>query len=212
MEFTATLLSHDFLTSSENDTHTVQASRDLWNRVVRSETGGRIFLRMIADEKEWIAPLGNPVIHDTNARFSEDTIFMPFWMIDAAGFNGSGENITCEVLNTDAFPEATKITLKVVDSAFYNSDVKEQLEIALTRLGVIRKHTTLQIPIDSLGGFLIDIFVVATEPADIVLCEGEEVTLEFEEPVDHFEIPASTPITSARPPTPIPIPQLPRWC
>ena len=122
-------------------------------------------------------------------------------MANAANLNACGEKVHVEVMNTDAFPEATKIVLKVVDSAFYRADVKEQLESALTRIGIVRKHTTLEIPLDELDGFPVEVFVVSTEPADLVLCEGDEVAIEFEEPVDHYSPPPS-PIP--RPPTPIP--------
>jgi hypothetical protein len=47
--------------------------------------------------------------------------------------------------------------------------------------------------------FIEDLFIANTEPADVVLCDGEEVALEFEEPVDHFE-PATE---QKRPSTPI---------
>ena len=92
-----------------------------------------------------------------------------------------------EILTEEAFPQATKIILRVVDSAFYNSDVKKELEVALTRLGIIKKNQLLHIPIEALDNFTVDIYVSELEPANIVLCEGEEVVVEFEEPVDAFE-------------------------
>ena len=126
---------------------------------------------------------------------------MPIWMLDAAGFEGSGEVLKCSLLTNDAFPEATKITLRVVDSAFYNSDVKAELEAALTNLGILRRHTTIQIPVKRLGDFPVELFVSELEPADCVLCDGDEIAVEFEEPVDHYEPPSTS---YQRPPTPIP--------
>ena len=128
-------------------------------------------------------------------------------MIDSAGISGLGDEVEIEVLNEEAFPPATRIVLKVVDSAFYTSDIKEELEKALSAIGVIRKHTTLQIRVSSLGDFPVDLFIANTEPADVVLCDGEEVALEFEEPVDYFEPPVSvSPVIpeEKRPSTPIP--------
>jgi hypothetical protein len=121
-------------------------------------------------------------------------------MIDSGHFYGNGEELNVEILSEEAFPPATRIVLKVVDSAFYNSDVKDELEKALSAIGVIRAHTTLQIPIKALGGYPIDLFVSETEPANIVLCDGEEVIVEFEEPVDHV----MPPLPVERPGTPIP--------
>ena len=204
MEFDAALFSQAFLNSDQNDTFSVQASTELWKRIITSENSGRVFLRIRTDTvKEWIVPLGQPILENTiiDTETETENLYLPLWMANAANLNACGENVHVEVMNTDAFPEATKIVLKVVDSAFYRADVKEQLESALTRIGIVRKHTTLEIPLDELDGFPVEVFVVSTEPADLVLCEGDEVAIEFEEPVDHYSPPPS-PIP--RPPTPIP--------
>jgi hypothetical protein len=126
-------------------------------------------------------------------------------MIDAWKLTGEGEELDIQVMNEEFFPQATRIKLRVIDSAIYNSDIKDELEKALSALGVIQEHTTLQIPVSALGGYLVEVFISETEPANIVLCDGEEVALEFEEPVDQIAAPPP------RPPTPIPAPvqQLP---
>jgi len=186
MEVTLQLWSKDYSPIECNDPFTAQVSHDLWNRIMRDEEGKRHFLRI----HDWIVPCGQPVTYEG------DHAFLPLWMIDSAGISGFGDEVNIEVLNEEAFPPATRIVLKVVDSAFYSSDIKDELEKALSAIGVIRKHTTLQIRVSALGDFPVDVFVANTEPADVVLCDGEEVTLEFEEPVDQFEPP--------RPPTPIP--------
>lgn len=204
MEFDAELFSQAFLSSDNTDAFSVQVSSNLWKRIVESENSGRAFLRIRTEtEKEWIVPLGQPILENTiiNTETETENLYLPLWMANASYMNACGEKVHVEVMNTDAFPEATKIILKVVDSAFYRADVKEQLESALTRIGIVRKHTTLEIPLDELDGFPVEVFVVSTEPADLVLCEGDEVAVEFEEPVDYYSPPPS-PIP--RPPTPIP--------
>ena len=82
-----------------------------------------------------------------------------------------------------------------------NKLLKEELEKTLTAMGVVRSQSILQIPIESLSGFRVEVFITKTEPSDIVLCEGEEVIVEFEEPVDHYEPPQrpSTPIPTEEP-------------
>jgi hypothetical protein len=65
-------------------------------------------------------------------------------------------------------------------------------------MGVIKQHTTLQIPIQALGGYTVEVFIAETEPANVVLCDGEEVAVEFQEPLDQIAPPI--------PPTPIPEP------
>jgi hypothetical protein len=200
MEFRANLCSQAFLSSKDEDNFSFQASRSLWQKIVRSEDIGRIFLRISTEDppREWIAPLGHPITEDMDM---EDTLFIPLWMASQAHptpFDACGEMVDATVMTTEAFPEATKLTLRVVDSAFYNSDVKGELELALSRIGIVRRHTVIKIPIENLSGFPVEVFVAGTEPADLVLCEGEEVAIEFEEPVDHYSPEPS------RPPTPIP--------
>jgi hypothetical protein len=197
MEVTLQLWSKDYSPVECNDPFTAQVSYDLWQRIMREDEGKRHFLRI----HDWIVPCGQPVNYEGNHAF------LPLWMIDSAGISGLGDEVEIEVLNEEAFPPATRIVLKVVDSAFYTSDIKEELEKALSAIGVIRKHTTLQIRVSSLGDFPVDLFIANTEPADVVLCDGEEVALEFEEPVDYFEPPVSvSPVTpeQKRPSTPIP--------
>jgi hypothetical protein len=181
-------------------THSFSAgvTESLWKKILENESAGRTFLRIQSDEKEWICPVGQPV----SEQNLDDAIFLPNWMISVAGFKGEGEFVTITDLEKEAFPEATKLVLRVVDSAFYNSQVKEELEQSLSEMGVVKKHTLLQIPIHGLGGFEIEVFVAHTEPADTVLCDGDEVVVEFEEPVDQVHVPQ-------RPPTPIPPPPLP---
>lgn len=125
---------------------------------------------------------------------------MPLWMIDAAQFGGEGEETTLDILDEEYFPEATKIVFRVVDSAIYNADIKEELEKALSSIGVVREHTTLQIPVEALGGYKVEVFVSKTEPANLVLCDGEEVAVEFEEPVDQISPP---PRVDTPPPSPV---------
>ena len=192
--------SQDFI--GEKASFHILVDESIWRQVYREmEEGGRIFLRLFNEGVDWISPMGGFV--KSFEQKSSKSVYLPIWMLDAMGLQGQGESITCSILTNDAFPEATKIKLRVVDSAFYNGDVKAELEQALSQLGILRKHTTVQIPIQALGGYPIELFVSELEPADCVLCDGEEVAVEFEEPLDHYEPP--------RPPTPIPSPppQLP---
>lgn len=196
MSKTVKLFSETYSPSKLCSSSTAALTESLWRTIMDEQTEGRAFLRIEYGGKEWFCPVGQPITED-----AEDALFLPNWMIDCGGFMGTGELCTMTVLTQEAFPEATKLVLKVVDSAFYNSEIKEELETALSSLGVVKQHTLLQIPIQNLGGFQVEVFVSKTEPADLVLCSGEEVVVEFEEPVDHYEPPP-------KPPTPIP-PQVP---
>lgn len=117
---------------------------------------------------------------DAHAADAHAPLFVPYWVLERLGANGMGETVTVEWRSEEAFPEATRIVLRPHDSAFYHGDAKAELEAALTRLGVLRTGDTVTIPLTVLGGFEIGFDVVATEPADVVLMQGDEVAIEFE--------------------------------
>ena len=197
MEHTVAVYSKIFLDSYDpNDWSNVAVDRSLWEEIHRIQTplfygaGGtlpvtpthRYFMQI--GSMECIVAIGNPIMTDSG---DDKKVYMPQWLLEQHGFQGEGEVSEVKILTEEAFPQATKIVLRVVDSAFYNSDVKKELEIALTRIGVIKKGQLLHIPIEALDNFVVDIYVSELEPANLVLCEGEEVVVEFEEPVDAFD-------------------------
>ena len=194
--------SNAYAPTGDADPFSIQVEKTLWERAMREESGKRKFLRIEHPEgfEEWIAPIGNPVTSEMESEHKHDDdcydVFLPLWMIDSAHLGGAGEQAVLEILDEEHFPQASRIVLRVIDSAFYNANVKEELERALSAIGVIRQHTTLQIPIQALDGYAVEVFISETEPANIVLCDGEEVAVEFQEPVDQIAPP--------RPPTPIP--------
>lgn len=225
MEHTVALYSIIFLDSYDpNDWSHISVDRSLWEEIHRIQAplfygeGGtlppapshRYFMQIGSMEEGCIVAVGNPIMGDET---EEKKIYVPQWIVEQYGLRGEGETCDVKILTEEAFPQATKIVLRVVDSAFYNSDIKRELEIALTRIGVIKKGQLLHIPIEALGDFIVDIYVSELEPANIVLCEGEEVAVEFEEPVDAFESKEEERETSPfavetaaglRPPTPVP--------
>jgi hypothetical protein len=190
MEKQVQIFSEAFCPVNITDHFTVTLSEDFWGDILSEHQEGRCFLHLQVGDSVWIAPVGQPV---KSNQFTQSTVYLPLWMLDSAGFQGIGETAMCTVLNNEAFPNASKITLRVIDSAFYTSEVKEELELALSSLGIVRKHSVLQIPIQSLSGYRVEVFVSNTEPCDILLCEGDEVIVEFEEPVDHYEPPPRVP-------------------
>lgn len=189
--------SNAFAPVPDTNLFSIQVPKEIWTEAMRNEGSRRKFLRIEHPQglEDWVAPLGAPYTSETDSEDPLQNVYLPLWMIDAAHFIGDGEESTMEILGEDFFPEATHIVFRVLDSAFYNADVKQELERALSAMGVIRQHTTLQIPIQALGGYPVEVFVSKTEPANLVLCDGEEVSVEFEEPVDQI-----------RPPTPEPPP------
>jgi hypothetical protein len=126
----------------------------------------------------------------------ENPIFVPLWMIppDVA----IGGDLEVEFFTDEAFPPATRIVLKPLDSAFYNTDAKEMLTAALTRLGVLQKEKTVMLRLEELGGYEMGFYITELEPADTVLLDADEVAVEFEEAADQWD--------GRRPGTPIPPP------
>lgn len=169
-----------------------------WRRITSEhEEATRVFAKVSFAGKSACLALGNPI-----ARESEvDSLYAPLWFLEQLGATGMGDSVEVEWLPESAFPEATRVLLRPHDSAFYHADAKEELECALTRLGVITSGMTITIPLMVLGGYEVSFDVVKTEPANIVLAEGDEVAMEFEEALDAAAaVAAATP----RPPTPIP--------
>jgi len=197
MEYTVQIYSKAFLdTEDESSWSNATLSRDLWQELFRDQHGQtRLFLSFPGSEHPVVCAVGNPHLSHTE----EHCVYLPYEILGKLGLEGGGEQRQITVFSEEAFPPAERIKIRFIDSAAYNSDVKEELEQALTKLGVLSNQTQYQIPIQSLGNFPVDIFVSEVEPADIVLCHGDEVAIEFEEPVDQI-----TPPPPARPPTPIP--------
>ena len=201
MDHTVALFSNGYLsTIHTTDWATATLSREFWEELYSQGTNqsDRQFLRFQHEDNTVVVAVGRPSM-DTNHLSSEPNhVYIDRMFLERLGLYGDGEPIRVTVFSQEAFPEASRIVLRSVDSAIYNSDVKQELEHALTQLGVLQLQTQLQIPIQALGSYPIDIFVSQLEPAEMVVCHGDEVVIEFEEPVDTIEPPAQ------RPPTPIP--------
>ena len=175
--YTMKLWSSIFL-DEQPDWATCSVPLEEWRRVTEENEGTRHIARISSGDREVFAALGAP-----NSA-EDEQIHLPSWLVDHLGLEGCGEEVEVTWLTQDAFPEATRIILRPQDSAFYHSDAKEELERALTRLGVLRTGDTIVVPLDCLGGYQIPFDVVLTEPSNIVLAQGDEVIIEFEGALD----------------------------
>jgi hypothetical protein len=104
---------------------------------------------------------------------------------------------------TELPPMATKIQIKPLDNALYCVDIAEVVSTVLSNWHVIQKGTIFEVPLTTLGGYPVEVFVENVEPQDCVLLRGE-VPLELSESVE--TVPEFQPQVQAppRPPTPIP--------
>ncbi len=192
------LWSSAFLPDEAPDWATCALEVGQWRRITcEHEDAARLIARiqLVGSEDPFYVALGSPVqpIHESPLP----KMYLPPWVLDRLGAGGAGDVAEVDWLPQDAFPEATRIILRPHDSAFYHADAKEELERGLTRLGVLMAGTTVEIPLDALGGYRVPFDIVATEPANIVLAHGEEVAIEFEEAWDAVGAPAAAPAPAA---------------
>jgi len=187
--------------------------QDDWERRLTESTDIRRLFAVISFSNEVTRVCAvEHVARRHTPQHMENPIFVPLWMLpeDAP----LGDTVEVEFFSQDAFPEASRIVLKPLDSAFYNTDAKEMLTESLTRLGVLKKGDTVLLNLEELGGYEMGFYVSELEPADIVLLNAEEVVVEFEEAADQWD--GRRPVTappeaerSAPPQAVTPIPEEP---
>jgi len=166
-------------------------SEKSWKRVTNEIITNRMFARVIKGDKFWICALGPPVLTETS---SMNSIFIPQWMLEQIHCNGDGEELEVEWLPAEVFDESTKIVLKSQNTTFHCEEIQDILSYELTKLAVLKKGDTIKVKIKDVS---VEFLVQNLEPASVVLCQGDEVTLEFEE--------------HSRPLTPYPFEEMPEF-
>lgn len=160
-------------------------SATAWREIHEEYTHAkRLFACIELDTKIAYCPLGHPIAINDDEYSGEQTLFVSPEVIGRLEGSGVGDNVKVLWLSEEAFPSATKIVLRPHDSAFYHVDAKEELEREFTRRGVLEEGQTISVALEALGGYEVLFDIVKTEPANIVLAEGEEVAIEFEEALD----------------------------
>ena len=188
----------------DGDRHvTCRVPERAWTRIHDANPEAkRLFAKISAGGSTAFCALGSPV---RPTDMSDAPLYLPEWILDRLPICGEGETVSVEWLPEEAFPEATRIILRPHDSAFYHADAKEELERMLTQIGILEQGITIKLPMSELGGYEIEFDVITVEPARLVLMQGDEVAMEFEEALD---APTTTQPLDApaalRPPTPIP--------
>lgn len=162
-------------------------TQSAWNHILEEVPGATRIIAQIRTGagRSLYCALGSPLLEQAAQVASpSNALFLPYWMLEHLEINGTGEEVEIEWLGEEAFPEATRILLRPHDSAFYHADAREELERGLTALGVVSQGSIIQIPLQVLGGFTVAFEVLLCEPANIVLAQGDEVAIEFEEALD----------------------------
>lgn len=176
----------------EVDSYCCYMNERLWKKIMNEQTTSRMFARIVKGDKYWLCSVGYPIQHG----YEQNSVFVPQWMLDQIQCNGDGENLEIDWFPAEAFDHSTKIILKPFDTTYQVGDVQEQLSVELTKLGILQKNTNIIIKMSELGGFEVMFHVTETEPASVVLCQGDEVALDFD--CSLIEAPI------ARPPSPYP--------
>ena len=161
---------------------------DEWRRITNDIPTTRMFGRILNEDKSWIVALGQPIrssIEDPKA------IFVPNWMLQQIDILGVGDYYEIQWMPADVFDISEHIVLKSNDVAYQCHDIQEQLSNELTKLGILQKNTEIHVMLPSLDNYVITFQIVNLSPASVVLCQGDEVSLEFE-------------VETIRQPTPIP--------
>jgi hypothetical protein len=189
--------SQEFLGDGDRDLYTVFLEDVAWRQLHdRLPDAKRIFAVIRAGDRSHVCALGHPVrggLRDGD----DEPVYVPPWMLQTLRIEGAGDIVEVEWIPEEFAPEATKIVLRPHESAFYHADAREELEPVLTRYGILQVGTTIPVPLEVLGGYVVLFDVVACEPADLVLMEGDEVELEFEKALDYVEPVAAAAAPSA---------------
>ncbi len=179
----------------------VYVSVNEWRRIHdENSDSARIFGRFIVGDKDVFCALGEPIGMDQFDKENERVpIIIPNCALAILGIEGSGEDVEVTWLTEDAFPNATRVILRPHDSAFFHSDIKEELERELTTFGVIMEGTTIPVTVQSLDGFSVQMDIIRTYPANVVLLDGDEIVFEFETALDVPEAPVTPEVVRAFP-------------
>lgn len=199
---------HQFLSEDVTEEGACTLPVTTWQRVhAENPDARRIFAQLSRGDTILYCPLGAPTYLPEEG--GAEKVFVPDQILEGLGAE-VGEMVAVDWYTEEAFPEATRIVLRPRDSRFYGTeDVKGELERELTRVGVLQQGHSVALRLDHLNGQMLTFDIVATEPTTIVLAEGEEVAIEFEEAADAVAArveaeAAAAAAAAARPPTPIP--------
>ncbi len=161
-----------------NTTDGILVPKSKWQRWVQTcQTS--MLVRIVQPNKSQICCVSGYHSDDINS------VYLPSWMFYQVS---KDEDATLEPLwdedeETEPLPLATKITLRPLDNVIYHADIVEELSTFLQNFQTLQKGSTLVVPVQKLGNYLVDVFVEDIQPSNEVLLRGD-VPLELEEPLE----------------------------
>jgi hypothetical protein len=167
-----------------------------WLRITSELNSSRLFARIINGDKSWICALGNPIRTGNPESFKQ--LFVPQWMLHQIHDDGVGEPLEVEWMSSDLFDNSRHIVLEPFTDISEIENIDEVLQNQLTLLGILQKGTLIYIDYnDSILLFLVKDLM----PASVVLCEGDEVSLEFyKDPPPPERVSTPIPVVDEPPP------------
>ena len=167
-----------------------------WLRITSELNSSRLFARIINGDKSWICALGNPIRTGNPESFKQ--LFVPQWMLHQIHDDGVGEPLEVEWMSSDLFDNSSHIVLEPFTDISEIENIDEILQNQLTLLGILQKGTLIYIDYnDSILLFLVKDLM----PASVVLCEGDEVSLEFyKDPPPPERVSTPIPVVDEPPP------------
>lgn len=170
----------------------------MWRRWVQAQEADQevLLVEVTQNEVKHILYVESPHTQNTNTMYIPARCLQEF---------DETENVRVRVLKTMP-PHATKIVLQPLDSDVLETgiDIVAEVSAMLSNWQTLTKHTMLSVPIQELGGLVVDLFVKEIEPAETVLLRGE-VPLELEDALIQRSRQAEPTFQGfQRPPTPIP--------
>ena len=185
------------------DAYNCYVNETLWKRITNELMANRVLIRINGSNKFWICSLGQPIYTSFN---STNHVYVPSWMLNQIDTAGIGEELEVEWFPSDIFDYSTKITLQPHTSCAHIENIQDILSNELTKLAILQKNTTIEVVLEDTD-IPIKFDVISVEPASIVLCEGDEVELEFLESFDSVARTATPRTAPPRTATPRTAPQ-----
>ena len=170
----------------ELNSYTCYLSEKLWRRINNEQISNRMFAKINKGDRFWICAVGAPI----DSPFPEESVFVPHWMLEQIDTEGLGELLEIDWMPGEAFDETTKVVLKCLDGDEEEvENIQEFLSNELTKLAILKKDTIIQLE-------NLRYLVVNLEPSSVVLCQGDDVALEFA-----VSRPPTPTLTSSPPPS-----------
>jgi hypothetical protein len=161
-----------------NSTDCILIPKTMWEKWIEV-CEKTMIVRLTQESTTLICTVGG--YHEEN-----NIIICPSWMFYTLDSTKDTmiEKVFEENDEMEPLPLATKIHLRPLDNELYHANIEEEVSLYLSNFQTLQQGCTLVVPLQSLGGFNVDIFVEKCEPQGEVLLRGD-VPLELVAPLEN---------------------------